>query len=87
MPFGRYRFARDHDNVAGNASKNSPSTDALAALLTWRHQRVGREFTKELDECEFLEAFLTWADDDDLAGPDLDGQCEARGVKRILEGT
>ncbi len=86
MPSGRYKFSRSNGSIEGFCSKNTPSTDALNALLAWSSTRSERKYDVTSDNDELLMAKLSWSEGDSSAGPDLDDACGKVGVERSYEG-
>ena len=82
MPTARYRFTIDKTNIAGLATFTVASTLAVRALTLWTRAHDRRSYKTEEDENDFLVARLSWGDDDEKAGADLDRECVQCGVKR-----
>jgi len=82
---GTYRFTRSANSVTGFFSKNRASTDALAALESWREMGVGREFNVDDVQEEQVVATLTFDFSDRItAGVQLVEMCEKHGVERTF---
>ncbi len=75
-------FERDERSVAGFASRNRASTDAITALVKWRSRAPGRNYDQVEDGDSEYRARLTWDADDHSAGDDLDTCCNDVGVCR-----
>jgi hypothetical protein len=84
MPTARYKFVRSGTSIKGFASLNSASTDALNAVSTWSGAQPGRSMKIVLDDDAQLVAELTWSNDDSVAGPNLDDECDRFGVERTF---
>jgi hypothetical protein len=78
----RYRFARAKNSVVGFARANRASTDALNALLQWQAGAAGREFTRLVDEDDYLDVEVKCNADDVDAGVQLEAASEKVGVER-----
>jgi hypothetical protein len=81
MQSANYRFNRSKD-ISGFLSKNRASTDAINALEQWCVARNERRYEVTCDEDDYLEARLSWEDNDNEAGADLNGRCTRVGVER-----
>lgn len=86
MPSGRYKFSRRNRSIEGFFSKNTPSTDALNALIAWSSIESQRKYQVISDADELLSVTLHWAEADSSAGRDLEDACRTFGVERAYEG-
>lgn len=80
MPQAKYLFNRA-DGMEGFFNTNRPSTDALNVLQSWI-SKSSRSYKVVKDEDDQLIAILSFDDDDESAGTDLDSSCQSEGVKR-----
>ncbi len=86
MPKARYRFVRLQKTVAGWASNQRPSTDAINALLAWSQSVPGRSYVEVADDDASLIADLAWDERDTEAGAALEDACSRVGVVRSHVG-
>jgi hypothetical protein len=61
---------------------NRASTDAEGALHQWEHGALGRTYSIEDDQDDYLEARLEWSASERTAGEDLNSASAHLGVER-----
>lgn len=84
MASSTWKFIR-HNDVNGFLSANRPSTDAISALEAWcSNCETGSRAYEQINiSDDYIEAKLTYNDNDHESGNELDKYCFNHGVKRV----